>query len=57
MLLRGDKYLADGITTVGMPSFAGDIPDAEAELIRAYVARQATALYTAEQDATKLPPK
>ena len=51
------QVLADGITTVGMPSFAGDIPDAEAELIRAYVARQATALYTAEQAATKLPPK
>jgi quinohemoprotein ethanol dehydrogenase len=43
------QAVVGGITTVGMPSFAGDVSDEEAELIRAYVAKQAAALYAAER--------
>ncbi len=42
-----------GITAVGMPSFAGDVSDEEAEWIRAYVAKQAAASYAAEQSGAK----
>jgi mono/diheme cytochrome c family protein len=42
-----------GITAVGMPSFAGDVSDEEAEWIRAYVAKQAAAAYAAEQSGAK----
>jgi mono/diheme cytochrome c family protein len=47
------QVIAGGITTVGMPSFAGDVSDEEADWIRAYVARQAAALYAAEQSESK----
>ena len=47
------QMIASGITTVGMPSFAGDVSDEEAELIRAYVARQAAILYAADHTTAK----
>ena len=49
------QVVTGGITTVGMPGFAGDVSEEEAELIRAYVARQASALSAAEQAPTKRP--
>ena len=42
-----------GIPAVGMPSFAGDVTDQDAELVRAYVSKQAAALYAQEQSAKK----
>jgi hypothetical protein len=36
-----------------MPRFAGDVSEQEAEDVRAYVAKQATVLYAAEQPARK----
>jgi hypothetical protein len=38
------------LTTQGMPRFERHITAADAELIRAYVARQAATLYEEEQD-------
>jgi quinohemoprotein ethanol dehydrogenase len=48
------EVVATGIAAVGMPSFAGDVSDQDAELVRAYVARQAAALY-AQESAVKKP--
>ena len=42
-----------GVPAVGMPSFAGDVTDQDAELVRAYVSKQAAVLYAQEQAAKK----
>lgn len=47
------EVVGRGTPAVGMPSFAGDVTDQDAELVRVYVSRQAAVLYAQEQAAKK----